>query len=69
MATLEELQALYDELRLQSTNEAKILSDILRNEIKRRSNSGRPATSKLTRKEQNRLAQQRHRAKRKQLDK
>jgi len=67
MATLTELEHLYEQLRSQYTDEGKILADLLKTEIKRRKSAGRDKTSNLSRKEQNRLAQQRFRANRKGL--
>jgi len=66
---LEALKGIYHDLRESTDKNAQILAKLLKQEIARRENAGRKPTSKLTRREQNRLAQQRFRAKRKQLDK
>ncbi len=68
MPTLETLEQLKDQIDAMNTEESECLSHLLRTEINRRKRAGRPA-SHLSRREQNRLAQQRFRAKKKVIDK
>jgi len=56
VATLSEIESLYEQIRQQYTPEARIIADVLQNEIKRRKNAGR-ISSGISRREQNRLAQ------------
>lgn len=67
--TIDDLKQLKAELAGQYTEKARAMADLLDTEIRRRQRAGRPAESSLTRKEQNRLAQQRYRAKKRLTDK
>jgi len=57
VATLNEIETVYEMVAGQYTPEARIIADVLKNEIARRKAAGRRSTSPFDRKEQNRLAQ------------
>lgn len=57
MATLQELEVIYERLRGGEGDEVQIIVELLRNEIVRRRAAGRGRTSLMDRREQNRVAQ------------
>lgn len=68
VATLKQLQTLQEQISSQYTDEARIIGELIDKEVKRRERAGRKPTSNLSRKEQNREAQQRFRDKKKDLN-
>jgi hypothetical protein len=65
--SIEELQKAYEMVQNDYSETGKVCAFVLKREILRRQRAGRPAQSKLSKREQNRINQKTYRDKQKQL--
>jgi predicted transcriptional regulator len=63
--TAEQIEKVIVELSGRYDETSNIIKELAKKELSRRRNAGRKATNKLTRKEQNRIAQRKYREKKK----